>query len=69
MVLFSGKSNIFEISRISLRLRHPRAEQERSDVAETLGSMPSRQPKNTAAQNGACIRNCASYPSAMTGYT
>ncbi|TIS93252.1 MAG: hypothetical protein E5W88_19350 [Mesorhizobium sp.] len=23
-----------------LRLRHPRAEQERSDVAETLGSIP-----------------------------
>ncbi|RWH68674.1 MAG: hypothetical protein EOQ86_32195 [Mesorhizobium sp.] len=30
---------------------------ERSDAAQTLGSMPLRQPKNAAAQNGACIRD------------
>ncbi|RWI01753.1 MAG: hypothetical protein E5X87_11310 [Mesorhizobium sp.] len=33
---------------------------ERSDAAQTLGSMPLRQPNNAAAQNGACIRNGAS---------
>ncbi|WP_287160815.1 GIY-YIG nuclease family protein, partial [Mesorhizobium sp.] len=30
--------------------------------------MPRPQPNNAAAQNGACIRNCASYLSMMTGY-
>jgi putative endonuclease len=31
--------------------------------------MPLRQPKNAAAQNGACIRDGASYPSTMTYMT
>ncbi|TIL67377.1 MAG: hypothetical protein E5Y77_12935 [Mesorhizobium sp.] len=35
---------------------------ERSDAAQTLGSMPLRQPKNATAQNGTCIRNGARYP-------
>ncbi|CAH2407306.1 hypothetical protein MES5069_560002 [Mesorhizobium escarrei] len=30
--------------------------------------MPLPKPKNAAAQNGACIRNGARYPSPMTGY-
>ncbi|TIX53025.1 MAG: hypothetical protein E5V28_30885, partial [Mesorhizobium sp.] len=46
----------------------PGRSKERSDAAQTLGSIPLPQPKNAAAQNGACIRNCARYPSAMTGY-
>ncbi|RWQ48066.1 MAG: hypothetical protein EOS83_26570 [Mesorhizobium sp.] len=41
---------------------------ERSDAAQTLGSMPLPKPKNAAAQNGTCIRNGARYPSPMTGY-
>ncbi|TIX64668.1 MAG: hypothetical protein E5V25_18435, partial [Mesorhizobium sp.] len=37
---------------------------ERSDAAQTLGSMPLRHPKHATAQNGACMRNGVRYPSA-----
>ncbi|RWE81336.1 MAG: hypothetical protein EOS49_30150, partial [Mesorhizobium sp.] len=46
----------------------PGRSKERSDAAQTLGFIPLPQPRNATAQNGACIRNGASYPSSMTGY-
>ncbi|TIP78504.1 MAG: hypothetical protein E5X60_39635 [Mesorhizobium sp.] len=46
----------------------PGRSKERSDAAQTLGSIPLPQPKNATAQNGACIRNGASHLSTMTGY-
>ena len=38
------------LATLPLRLRHPRAKQERSDVAETLGSIPERSGRSPAVQ-------------------
>ncbi|RWM63153.1 MAG: hypothetical protein EOR80_28765, partial [Mesorhizobium sp.] len=47
IIRVSGKSQTLELSRNTPPLRHPRASKERSDAAQTLGSMPL--PRSAAA--------------------